>query len=104
MVIHLWDASAAKIRPHYTSILNSPFLPSADLAVVCTWWLERLALSAPPVFLPQRFHFVGGVQGEKPSMRYRAGVRETCSSICDPYAYYETVKVPCLVSLKRVWL
>lgn len=87
-----------------TSVLGSRPLPSADLAVVCSWRLERLALSTPPVLLLQRSHFVGSVQIEKPSVRHGARIRETCSNIGDPYADYETVKDACLVPLKRVWL
>ena len=104
MVVHFWDASAAKIRPPCTYVVDDAFLPSANLAVVCTRRLERLTLSAPPVLLPRRFHRVGGGQGDEPSIRYRAGIRETCSSICDPYACYEGVKIPCLLRLERVRL
>ena len=104
MVIHLWDASATKIRPLCTFILDSHLLPSADLAVVCPWRLERLALPAPPVLLWQNFRFVGRIESEAPSFRYGARICEACSSIGDPYADYETVKVSCLAWLKRVWL
>ncbi len=104
MVIHLWDASATKIRPPCTSILDSHVLPSAELAVVCSWRLERLALSAPPVLLPQSFRFVGCVESGEPSVRHGARICEACASIGDPYADYETVKVSCLAWFKRVWL